>query len=142
MSEADPVAAYLAEARANRDALSAAKAAYKPRGEYLPPGAAGEWVVACITAAFDHAGLLAAVEAALARHRCPERPTVCWDLDLRCPAHALIRPPTPAGWVGMLRDCADCGTRERFYCTACREDEWPCDEYQAITAALLGGADA
>ncbi len=96
-------------------------------------------IISLMESARDVPQLLAAVEAVPARHQRAGRPTICWDLDLRCAAHALNRPLIPpAEGISMLRDCPDCGNRERFYCTTCREDEWPCGEYRDITTALLG----
>jgi hypothetical protein len=81
--------------------------------------------------------LLAAVEAALARHVRQETPVRSWDLDLRCPAHNYAMRAIPS--FTEVRDCPDCTYRDRYVCQNpdCREHEWPCPDYLAITTALL-----
>jgi hypothetical protein len=86
----------------------------------------------------DASILLDAVEAALTLHARPEKPTRCWDLDLRCPVHREIIAPVPT--YTAVRDCPDCTYRERFYCTRCDHEEWPCPTVRAITAKLTGEA--
>lgn len=131
----------LEEIRDHAAQLAKASAEYKPRGEALPSGAAGEWVIACIRAAHDVPRLLAAVGKVLERHQRAPNATRCWDLDLRCTDHRLSLLGMYA--AGPVRDCPDCTYRARFYCVGCHgEEEWPCPEYRDITKALTGSETA
>ena len=82
--------------------------------------------------------LLDAVETALKLHARQEKPVRSWDLELRCAAH-MPGPALPLSALSaIIRDCPDCRYREYWVCSRCRcpDDEWPCAEYRAITAAL------
>lgn len=61
----DPLAAYLDEVRQRAALTKAAAHGYTPRGEQLPGGPAGEWLIANLAAAADVPRLLAALDAVL-----------------------------------------------------------------------------
>ena len=87
--------------------------------------------------------LLAAIEAVLALHH-PGGVT----MDVRpCSQHRTETGACTTYTFAQLRDvrraCPDCTFTERVTCWQgkCREEEWPCTEYQAISAALLTKAE-
>jgi hypothetical protein len=90
--------------------------------------------------AMDVPLLAGALEAVLKRHRKQEKPVRTHNA---CPKHA--------GWMSSsghlfrtaVELCPDCTLTEKYVCVTCRhecpdDDEWPCAEYQAITAKLTG----
>jgi len=120
-----PVAAELA---AIRERWS--KVAYVGlRPEVVPePGHQPEWLP-------DVPRLLAAVEAVLAMHK----PTgIVGEVQL-CDRHASYVYPVSPAVVADRRECPGCHVVERPRCWhgSC-PDEWPCPDYAAISAALLG----
>lgn len=136
-AEADSAAAYLAEAREHADALTKARAAYKPRGEQLPSGACGEWVIACVAAGYDHARLLAAVEAVLAPHHAG-RTGIRGSL---CGIHESYRDfSITSTEAADLTACASCKAIVYVSCDACGTQVLleHCPVRSAITTALLG----
>ena len=124
-TQADPVAAYLAEVR--------------ERAEATHQGFSSN-VTHYLQSQQDVPRLLAAVQAALRLHHRQDRPVRSWDLDLRCPIHAAgIAVPS----FETIRDCPDCTYRDRYVCANrdCHDEDWPCAEYQAITRELLMRAE-
>lgn len=65
----DPVAAYLAKVRARAALTKSSAHGYVARGETLPGGPCGEWLIANLDAARDVPRLLTALEAVLDRHQ-------------------------------------------------------------------------
>ncbi len=139
-SPADPVAAALATIRERAAATKASAHGYVPRGEQLPGGPAGEWVIANLAAAADVPRLLAGVDAVLKRH-------------VQVPAVRLVPCAEHEHWRGPLvgdndnlavrRACPRCQVFDEPYCGSCVDDEgcfqdWPCAERRAISRALLG----
>jgi hypothetical protein len=85
--------------------------------------------------------LVAAIEAVLKLHVRQDKPIRTYDLDLRCEAHDWTKHAVRA--FDVVRECPDCTYRERYVCSNrdCREDEWPCPTYLAISAELTKGGD-
>jgi hypothetical protein len=81
--------------------------------------------------------LLAAVEAALELHRPQEVP-----VSRICPAHASGPLWRASATLAQFRDeievCSDCLTEPDVFCAECRDENWPCPTYAAITRALTG----
>ena len=99
-----------------------------------------------ILSAADVPLLLAAIEAVLKRHHRSGRPVKTHNLcrDHSALAHYSGRMPRE-----VIEICPECTVTEKWVCATCRhecpdDDEWPCAEYRAITAALTGeeAADA
>ena len=120
----DPLAAYLAEVR-------------KRAARLLPlnrkPSLLAEEV------AQDVPRLLAGYDALLALHAKTDKPAVMRYL---CSRHAAMGFPGRPASRAQMDACPDCKTTERYVCSHCRhecpdDDEWPCEDYQAISAALL-----
>jgi hypothetical protein len=93
MPDTDQVAAYLAEVRERVAATKTSAHGYTPRGEALPAGPCGEWLLANLAAAQHVPRLLAAVEAALEEHYPDAEPVsfcegcaLCWP----CPTMVAI----------------------------------------------------
>jgi hypothetical protein len=80
--------------------------------------------------------LLAALDAVLGLHSRREKPSHCYDLDLRCAAHDWTK--NAIHRFEVVRDCPDCTYRDRWYCTHCDHEEWPCPTYSAVAEALTG----
>lgn len=120
MADTDPVTAELDQIR-----------------QFLDGGNAGEWYAAGRM-------LLAAVDKVLALHVRPEKPVRCWDLDLACEKHQWLRGLEPhmleetRKHALSVRNCPDCRYRERYFCTHCDHEEWPCPTYSAVLAGLKG----
>ena len=115
----DPLAAYLAEVR-------------KRAARLLPlnrkPSLLAEEV------AQDVPRLLAGYDALLARHK----PTGCSRTRV-CATHESWATSRIVGDIAARAACPECVTDEHARCwqPGC-PDEWPCPDYAAISAALLG----
>lgn len=138
MADDDRLSAELEAIREHSAATRASAHGYVPRGERLPDGPCGEWLIANLESASDVPRLLAALDAVLKLHARPEKPTRSYELDLRCDAHRHARISHIR--AGEVRDCPDCTYREVWYCMHCHHEEWPCPTVQAITGKLAGEA--
>jgi len=83
----------------------------------------------------DTPRLLAAVEAVLERHARRDKPVLTRHI---CAAHGPFGDDE-----GYSAACSACFITEKYVCATCRhicpdDDQWPCAEYLAITAALAG----
>ena len=94
-----------------------------------------ELLGAALRSLADVPRLLAAVEVALAPHVPREQRT-----RLPCERHRQWH-LMPIG-LAEMDACAACSVAVSQVCSYCQcpHDEWPCQPYQAITAALLGVA--
>jgi hypothetical protein len=102
------------------------------------PEFADEDIEFIVTARAAMPRLLAAVAVPLRLHARQEKPVRSWDLDLRCEAHDWTK-GTPRS-IDVVIECPACTYRERWVCSNrdCRDEDWPCAEYRALIAALLG----
>ena len=112
----DPVAAYLAEARARFSNTNYAITTESPR-----------MLSVAVASTSDVPPLLAAVEAVLDLHK-PDGYT--WVIK-PCVLHGMWSEPDVRVLAATRRDCPDCTVRESARCwqSSC-PGEWPCSTYQ------------
>ena len=136
-SDPDPVAAGIVEARA-------VLARFKDCGYDTLDDSRG-WNEGDVTGLAGWTEcLLAAVEAVLPRHL-----SMIAVRLVPCPEHERWRGPLVGDNdnLAVRRACPNCQVFDESYCRNCSDDEgrfqdWPCSEYRAVSAALLGKEEA